>query len=71
MRPASARQHVGVPPSSTIISRLCRAVIALEGMWLALILPAVILITPSRALILLVIPLIWLARKLAYGAFVP
>jgi len=53
------------------LQRLSRAFVAAEGVFLALLLPAVLLMTPSLAPALLLIPLLWGARRLDSGHFVP
>lgn len=55
--------------SPSLISRICRAVIALEGVWLLLLLPLVLFPSPARTPVLLLLPALWLCRKLAYGRF--
>ena len=53
------------------LQRTSRAIVAAEGLFLALLLPAVLLMTPALAPTLLLIPLLWGARRLASGHFVP
>ncbi|MCI0395756.1 MAG: hypothetical protein L0322_12550, partial [Chloroflexi bacterium] len=55
----------------SLARRLCARVVALEWVWLALLLPAALLTTTGGALVLLIIPGLWLARKVATGRFVP
>jgi putative inorganic carbon (HCO3(-)) transporter len=43
----------------------------LEGVWLLLLLPVVLLITPARFLLLLLLPFAWLLRKIGTGHFEP
>lgn len=56
---------------SSFWQRLCRFIIRWEWLWLLLILPPVLFPTPTRAVVLLVLPLLWLARWVATGRFVP
>jgi putative inorganic carbon (hco3(-)) transporter len=56
---------------TTLIMRLARFVAEWEWLWLLLILPAVLFPNPTRALVLLLLPLLWLARRVATGRFVP
>jgi putative inorganic carbon (HCO3(-)) transporter len=51
--------------------RLCHVIIQLEWLWLLLILPPILFPTPTRALVMLLLPLLWLARWVATGRFVP
>jgi putative inorganic carbon (HCO3(-)) transporter len=51
--------------------RFCRLIVSWEWVWLLLVLPAVLFPTPTRALVLIVMPLLWLARRVATGRFVP
>ena len=53
------------------VRRLARAIADWEWLVLIVILPAVVLISPARSPVLLVIPLLWLARKVGYGRLVP
>jgi putative inorganic carbon (HCO3(-)) transporter len=54
-----------------LIARLCRAVVAYEWAFLFAILPLLLFPSPARSPLLLLIPLLWLLRKLGYAAFVP
>jgi putative inorganic carbon (hco3(-)) transporter len=56
---------------STLIRRLAGAVLAVEWLVLLLALPLTITIGPSAAAVLVAIPLLALARRLATGHFVP
>lgn len=53
------------------LQRLFRAIVSVEGLFLALLLPAVLLMRPALAPALLLIPLLWVARRLASGRFLP
>lgn len=53
------------------LQRIFRAIVSVEGLFLALLLPAILLMRPALAPALLLIPLLWGARRLAYGRFVP
>jgi putative inorganic carbon (HCO3(-)) transporter len=50
---------------------LCRKAITLDWVLLALILPLVVFPEPSSTLALLLIPALWLIRRVAYGHFIP
>lgn len=50
---------------------LVRAIVAAEGVFLAVLLPAVLLMRPALAPVLLLIPLLWGARRISAGRFVP
>lgn len=53
------------------LQRLFRAIVSVEGLFLALLLPVIFLMRPALAPTLLLIPLLWAARRLASGRFVP
>lgn len=55
----------------TSLTTLFRAVVSVEGLFLALLLPAVLLMRPAVVPVLLLIPLLWGARRVATGHFVP
>lgn len=55
--------------SKSPLPRFCRTVADWEWMFLALMLPFVLAATPQRAMVLLLIPLLWLVRKVGYGRF--
>ncbi len=62
------------PPTLELKKRLirfCQLLITFEWLFLLLILPLALFPTPVRALALLLIPALWLARKIGYGRFVP
>ena len=56
---------------SSRIIRFSQLLITYEWLFLLLILPLILFPTPVRALALLLIPALWLARKVGYGYFVP
>jgi putative inorganic carbon (hco3(-)) transporter len=53
------------------VRRLGLAFISLEWLWLAMILPVIIFIRPAWTPVLLLLPALWLGRKLVHGRFVP
>jgi putative inorganic carbon (hco3(-)) transporter len=53
------------------VNRLATALIALEWLWLLLLLPLVVFIRPGFTPVLLLLPALWLGRKLVHGRFVP
>ena len=53
------------------LQRLFRAIVSAEGLFLAPLLPAILLMRPALAPVLLLIPLLWAARRLASGRFLP
>lgn len=52
-----------------MLPHVCRRILSIEWLLLLFILPLALFPTPPRALVLLVIPLLWLARKVGYGRF--
>ena len=61
-------------PASTVsasLQRAARVLVALEWLWLLLLLPVILLLRPSLSPILLLLPLIGLLRWAATGVFVP
>lgn len=57
--------------SSSLLRRVCRELLAFEWFWLLLLLPAAVFPSPVRSLALVVIPILMLARKIAFGRFLP
>ena len=53
------------------LRRLLTLVVDWEWLWLFCLLPAILLIRPNLTPLLLLLSLLWLARKLAYGRFTP
>jgi putative inorganic carbon (HCO3(-)) transporter len=53
------------------MSRFCRQIVTFEWLILLLILPLALFPTPERAWVLLLIPLLWLARWVGYGRPLP
>jgi putative inorganic carbon (hco3(-)) transporter len=53
------------------VRRLGLALISLEWLWLVMILPLILFIRPAWTPVLLLLPALWLGRKLAHGRFVP
>ncbi|MCP4359244.1 MAG: O-antigen ligase family protein [Chloroflexi bacterium] len=54
-----------------MLTRFCQWLLQYEWVLLILILPLVLFPTPQRAWVLLLIPLLWLVRKIATSHFVP
>lgn len=52
-------------------SRFCRWLIQYEWLFLLVLLPFVLFPSPARSPALLLIPLLWLVRKIGWGHFVP
>ena len=48
----------------------CRKLSAYEWLVITLLLPAVLTVTPLRFGLLLIIPLLWLIRRIGYGNFI-
>lgn len=53
------------------VLRLCRAIVAYEWVFLFAILPLLLFPNPARSPLLLLIPLLWLLRKLGHARVVP